>query len=116
MLFITVDQWRGDCLSAVGHDIVGTPNLDALASRGVLSCQPLGQPGPVRAVSRACLYTGTYLHTNRSVLNGTPLDDRFTNVARLAREAGYDPVLFGYTDAWVDPRTVPARRSPPLHL
>ncbi len=24
--------------------------------------------------SRACLYTGTYLHHNRSILNGTPLD------------------------------------------
>jgi arylsulfatase A-like enzyme len=40
------------------------------------------------------------------VLNGTPLDDRFTNVARLARDAGYDPTLFGYTDTSVDPRTV----------
>ena len=28
-------------------------------------------------------------------------------MALLAREAGYDPVLFGYTDTSVDPRTVP---------
>ena len=41
------------------------------------------------------------------MLNGTPLDARFTNVALLAREAGYDPVLFGYTDSSIDPRTVP---------
>ena len=58
--------------------------------------------------SRACLYTGTYLSQNRSVLNGTPLDARFTNVALEARAAGYDPVLFGYTDTSIDPRTVPA--------
>ena len=58
--------------------------------------------------SRACLYTGTYLHHNRSVNNGTPLDARFTNVALLARDAGYDPVLFGYTDTSLDPRTLPA--------
>ena len=56
---------------------------------------------------RACLYTGTYQHRNRSILNDTPLDARFTNVALLAREAGYDPVLFGYTDTSVDLRTVP---------
>ncbi len=55
----------------------------------------------------ACLYTGTYQHRNRSILNGTPLDSRFTNVALLAREMGDDPVLFGYTDTSVDPRTVP---------
>ena len=58
--------------------------------------------------SRACLYTGTYQHRNRSLLNGTPLDARFTNVALIARAMGYDPVLFGYTDTSVDPRTVPA--------
>ena len=28
-------------------------------------------------------------------------------MALLAREAGYDPVLFGYTDSSIDPRTVP---------
>ncbi|MBD3666354.1 MAG: sulfatase-like hydrolase/transferase, partial [Kangiella sp.] len=36
VLFITADQWRGDCLSALGHPAVKTPNLDALAADGVL--------------------------------------------------------------------------------
>jgi arylsulfatase A-like enzyme len=36
VLFITLDQWRGDCLSALGHPVVETPTLDALAGRGVL--------------------------------------------------------------------------------
>ena len=36
VLFITVDQWRGDCLSALGHPVLETPSLDALAGRGVL--------------------------------------------------------------------------------
>ncbi len=43
---------------------------------------------------------------HRSVLNGTPLDARFTNVALEARAVGYDPVLFGYTDASPDPRVL----------
>jgi arylsulfatase A-like enzyme len=106
VLFITVDQWRGDCLSALGHPVLKTPALDALAQRGVLFANHWANAAPC-GPSRACLYTGTYLHRNRSVLNGTPLDDRFTNVALLARELGYDPVLFGYTDTSVDPRTVP---------
>jgi len=28
-------QWRGRCLSALGHPVVKTPNLDALAADGV---------------------------------------------------------------------------------
>jgi len=107
VLFITLDQWRGDCLSALGHPVVETPTLDALARRGVLFANHWANAAPC-GPSRACLYTGTYQHRNRSLLNGTPLDARFTNVALLAREAGYDPVLFGYTDSSVDPRTVPA--------
>ena len=35
VLFITADQFRGDCLSAVGHASVRTPHLDALAAGGV---------------------------------------------------------------------------------
>jgi arylsulfatase A-like enzyme len=106
ILFITVDQWRGDCLSALGHPVVETLALDALARRGVLFANHWANAAPC-GPSRACLYTGTYQHRNRSVLNGTPLDSRFTNVAQLARGLGYDPVLFGYTDTSVDPRTVP---------
>ncbi len=107
VLFITLDQWRGDCLSALGHPVLETPTLDALASRGVLFANHWANAAPC-GPSRACLYTGTYQHRNRSILNGTPLDARFTNVALLARAVGYDPVLFGYTDTSVDPRTVPA--------
>jgi arylsulfatase A-like enzyme len=106
VLFITLDQWRGDCLSALGHPVLDTPALDALASRGVLFANHWANAAPC-GPSRACLYTGTYQHRNRAVLNGTPLDARFTNVALLARELGYDPVLFGHTDTAVDPRTVP---------
>jgi arylsulfatase A-like enzyme len=41
---------------------------------------------------------------HRSVRNGTPLDARFTNIAREVRKAGYDPSLIGYTDTSADPR------------
>ena len=107
VLFITVDQWRGDSLSALGHPVLTTPTLDRLAARGTLFANHWANAAPC-GPSRACLYTGTYLHRNRSVSNGTPLDSRFTNVALLARQAGYDPVLFGYTDTSLDPRDLPA--------
>lgn len=107
VLFITVDQWRGECLSALAHPVVRTPHLDRLASNGVLFARHYAQAAPC-GPSRASLYTGMYAMNHRSVLNGTPLDSRHTNFALEARRAAYDPVLFGYTDTSVDPRTVAA--------
>ena len=105
VLFVTADQWRGDCLGAAGHPVVRTPHLDRVAAGGVSFRRHFAQAAPC-GPSRASLYTGMYLMNHRSVLNGTPLDARHTNVALLARGLGYEPALFGYTDTSVDPRTV----------
>ena len=113
VLYITVDQWRGDCLSAADHPVVQTPNLDRLARRGVRFANHWSVTAPC-GPSRASLHTGLYPMNHGSVGNGTPLDDRFTNIAREARAAGYDPVLFGYTDTSVDPRTVTDPDDPRL--
>jgi arylsulfatase A-like enzyme len=107
VLLITLDQFRGDTLSCAGHPLVRTPNLDRLAAAGVRLARHYAQAAPC-GPGRAALYTGTYQMNNRVVVNGTPLDDRFDNVARAARRAGYVPTLFGYTDQGVDPRLVPA--------
>jgi arylsulfatase A-like enzyme len=103
VLLITLDQFRADCLSSAGHPIVRTPHLDKLAAAGVRLSRHYSQSAPC-GPGRACLYTGTYQMNNRVVGNGTPLDDRFDNVARLARRHGYAPILFGYTDQSIDPR------------
>ena len=103
VLFITADQWRGSCLSALGHAVVKTPNLDKLAASGVLFSQHYAQSTPC-SPSRASIHTGMYLKNHRVCNNGTPLDRRFTNIAQEARQCGFDPVLFGYTDTALDPR------------
>ena len=113
VLFVTVDQWREDSTSVAGHPVVRTPAFDALAARGVRFVNHWSVTAPC-GPSRASLLTGLYLMNHRVVDNGTPLDDRFDNLARLARTAGYDPVLFGYTDTTVDPRTVTDPDDPRL--
>jgi arylsulfatase A-like enzyme len=113
VLLITLDQFRGDCLSAAGHPVVQTPNLDRLAAAGVRFDRHYSQAAPC-APGRACLYTGTYQLNNRVVANGTPLDDRFDNIARVARRAGYRPILFGYADTALDPRRAEGPDDPRL--
>jgi arylsulfatase A-like enzyme len=107
-LLITCDQWRGDCLSAVGHPTVKTPNADALAAEGVLFRRHYAGAAPC-SPARACLYTGLYQMTNRVCRNGTPLDARHGNIALFGRRLGYDPTLFGYSDTAPDPRRLAAR-------
>ncbi|NGO65090.1 alkaline phosphatase family protein [Rhizobium daejeonense] len=103
ILLITADQWRGDCLSAVGHPVVRTPNIDALAAEGVLFRRHYAGAAPC-SPARASLYTGLYQMNHRVCRNGSPLDARFDNIALAARRAGYDPTVFGYTDVSPDPR------------
>ena len=103
ILLITCDQWRGDSLGAAGHPVVRTPNVDALARQGTLFRRHYAGSAPC-APARACLYTGLYQMTNRVCRNGTPLDARHDTIALAARRAGYEPVLFGYTDVAPDPR------------
>ena len=103
ILLITADQWRHSCLSTLGHPVVKTPNLDALAADGAMFTSHFAQCMPC-GPARASLLTGMYLMNHRSVRNGSPLDARFTNIALEARKTGYDPGLIGYTDTTHDPR------------
>ncbi len=103
VLLITADQWRGECLSTLGHPMVRTPNIDKLAAEGVLFRNHFTQCAPC-GPSRTSLLTGMYAMNHRSLRNGTPLDARFTNIAMEMRKLNYDPMLLGYTDISLDPR------------
>ncbi len=46
VLFVTFDELRGDCLSALGHPLVQTPTLDALAADGALFLNHFAQCSP----------------------------------------------------------------------
>jgi arylsulfatase A-like enzyme len=103
VLFISADQWRGECLSSLNHPLVKTPHLDALAADGVLFKRHYAVTSPC-GPSRASMNTGLYLMNHRSGRNGTPLDARHGNIAKEVRKLGMDPILYGYTDTSADPR------------
>ena len=113
VLFVTLDQFRGDAYGAAGHPLVQTPTLDRLANEGVRLSRHYSQAAPC-APGRAALYTGMYQMNNRVVANGTPLSRGFDNLAYVARRAGYDPTLFGYTDQGLDPAVANGDDDPRL--
>ncbi len=113
VLFITLDQFRGDSYGAAGHPLVQTPTVDRIAREGVRLSRHYSQAAPC-SPGRAAIYTGTYQMNNRVVANGTPLPRGLDNIAHVARRAGYDPTLFGYTDQGVDPANAEGTDDPRL--
>ncbi|MGR3661858.1 MAG: sulfatase-like hydrolase/transferase [Paracoccaceae bacterium] len=103
ILFIVIDQLRADCLNGALAGHVDLPNLRALQDDAVsfLNHYTVTNPcGP----ARASLLTGQYAMNHRVVRNGVPLTRGTPNIAMESRKAGYDPLLFGYTDTAVDPK------------
>ena len=65
ILFIMCDQLRQDYLSCYGHPHLHTPNIDALAARGVRFTQTFVQ-STICGPSRMCAYTGRYMRSHGS--------------------------------------------------
>ena len=102
ILFVVIDQLRADCLSGALAGTVEMPNLRALMADSVSFSSHFTVTTPC-GPARASLLTGLYAMNHRSVRNGTPLARHHTNIALEARKAGYEPLLFGYTDSSADP-------------
>ena len=103
VMFIVVDQMRADCVHGALADHVQLPNIQALRKEAVTFTNHFGVTSPC-GPARASLLTGLYAMNHRSVRNGVPLASDIPNVALQARQAGYEPMLFGYTDTSQDPR------------
>lgn len=99
IVFILSDQHRADCLGRV-NPVVQTPNLDALASRGVSFPDAVCQ-GPMCVPSRHSLMTGLY-PSQVGVRHNTqcfPKEGRLPvpTLPERLRAAGYRTAGFGKT-------------------
>ncbi|MCV2863491.1 sulfatase-like hydrolase/transferase [Albidovulum sediminicola] len=103
VLFVVIDQLRADCLWGALADHAVLPNIRALADDAMAFRNHYSVANPC-GPARASLLTGQYAMNHRSVRNGTPLPHDKPNLATEARKAGYQPLLFGYTDIAKDPR------------
>ena len=95
IVLIMTDQQRWNSLGCYGHPVVRTPNLDALAKRGI-RFEHAFVPIPLCTPSRACLHTGQYPSRHGIRSNETfPLSHPVTSLPALLRSAGYQTYLAG---------------------
>ena len=70
ILLMTADQLRADALGCYGNPICRTPNLDALASAGVVFGNAF-TPNPICVPARASITTGNYPHACTGIKNNS---------------------------------------------
>ncbi|HEY8579405.1 MAG TPA: sulfatase-like hydrolase/transferase [Beijerinckiaceae bacterium] len=93
-LFFITDQHRADHLGCAGHPVVKTPNIDALAARGV-RFDNFNVATPVCMPNRASLLTGRYPSAHGLRYNGGDLSYRASTFPQVLREAGYRTASIG---------------------
>ena len=96
ILFIMCDQLRHDYLGCTGHPSIRTPNIDALASRGVVFKNTFCQ-SPICGPSRMSVYTGRYISSHGAMSNFTPLRIGERNIGDHLNPLGVRTVLVGKT-------------------
>lgn len=89
VLLITIDTLRADHVGAYGYRLDTTPNIDALAARGVRFADAT-VPWPKTWPSMAAMVTGQAPQTNGILLRPRrPLPAQNETLAELLRDAGY---------------------------
>ena len=101
VLFIMADQLRWDHLGCAGHPYLKTPNIDALARRGVRFANAFVNSG-VCGPSRMSYYTGRYPISHGATWNRVPLSVGEVTLGEMLRGAGLSLALAGKTHVMRD--------------
>ncbi len=97
ILLVTTDQQRTDALGCYGSTFAISPNLDRLASEGVLYTDAYSA-SPVCMAYRACLLTGVHPPVNGLIENSTgSRNPDLTTFTDLLKEQGYKNIIVGKT-------------------
>lgn len=96
VVVVIADQFRGMEMGCAGNAAIRTPNLDRLAREGVRFTHAYANV-PVCVPSRACMLTGRFPLSHRTVANDLPLPESEVTLAEQLRDAGYRT---GYIGKW----------------
>jgi choline-sulfatase len=93
-LILISDEHRKDAMGCMGHPIVKTPHLDALAERGVVF-ENAYTPSPMCVPTRAALACGDHVHNIRYWDSATPYDGTRRTWMHALRDAGVEVTSIG---------------------
>ncbi|MEW5802153.1 MAG: sulfatase-like hydrolase/transferase [bacterium] len=94
IVVITVDTLRADRVGCYGYRRIKTPQMDALASEGVLF-EYAFTPTPLTLPAHASIFTGTYPLTHGLRSNGTfALTESALTLAEILKKEGYATAAF----------------------
>lgn len=94
ILFVFSDDHASHAISAYGSRINETPNIDRLATSGVLFRNNFCG-NAICGPSRATILTGQHSHGNGFMRNGNTFDGAQTTFPKLLQQAGYQTALIG---------------------
>lgn len=107
ILFIMSDDHAAQAISAYGHGINSTPNIDRLAERG-MRFNHCYVTNSICAPSRASIITGTYNHVNGVFGLHENIDNRQSNVAKHLKKGGYQTAIVGKWHLGEGPKHCPS--------
>ena len=112
ILFIHTDSWDGRVLGCMGHPAMkrATPNLDALAQRGVLFRNAYSN-NPICCPSRSSMWSGLYTHHCEGWNNYKGIEKDDPTFRTRLDSAGYRTQTFGKEDYLSGAHTIRARVS-----
>lgn len=94
LVILMSDEHARDASGCYGHDIVKTPNLDALAAGGTRFTNAY-TPSPVCVPARAAFATGKYVHQIGAWDNATAFDGSIPSWHSQLRDQGHQTVSIG---------------------
>ncbi len=94
LLFIFTDEQRADTMAAYGNDRIEVPNLNRLASEGIVF-ERAYVTQPICTPSRASIMTGLYPHTTGCIRNNIPLPENVRTLPELADFSNYRKCYIG---------------------
>ncbi len=94
IIYIMSDDHAYQAVSAYGHGLNQTPNIDRLATEGAIFTRAC-VTNSICAPSRAVMLTGKHSFVNGKVDNVSPFDWNQDNFPRRLQQAGYQTAMIG---------------------
>ena len=94
IIFIMSDDHAFQAVSAYGHGLNSTPNIDRIGREGAIFHKGFVS-NSICAPSRAAMLTGKHSFVNGKVDNMQPFDWNQPNFAKMLHQAGYSTALVG---------------------